>query len=151
MTFVLLFGGDGLSEKLGRRAKMLLPSPIGCSILTPLITGDMNMTDESELWYFMTQQRLAKLGLDVGVPYAGEGRVDEESMFTFSCAERYKHDIVQFMHEAATRDELTDDVIGAFESAWAVWPEDLDAFEQEMIRLRDIADEADANLPMFNR
>ena len=106
---------------------------------------------ESDLWYFMTQQRLAKLGLDVGVPYAGEGRVNEEDMFTFSCPERYKHDIVQFVAVAADRDELTPDIIGAFETAWDVWPEDPDEFEQEMMRLNAIAEEADAKLPMFNR
>ena len=109
------------------------------------------MTDESELWYFMTQQRLAKLGLDVGVPYAGEGRVDEESMFTFSCAERYKHDLTCFMQEADERNEMTEDIVGAFESAWSDWPEDPDEFYHEMRRLSVIADEADANLPMFNR
>ena len=31
----------------------------------------MNVDDnhEHDMWYYMTQQRLAKLGLDVGIPY----------------------------------------------------------------------------------
>lgn len=108
----------------------------------------MNDQNENDLWYVMTQQRLAKLGLDVGVEYAGMGSEMEASLFTFSCPERYKHDIVQFVHEAAEREELTDDIIGAFKNAWPEWRPDQDDFVAEMTRLSEIADAVDAELPL---
>ena len=104
---------------------------------------------EHDMWYIMTQQRLAKLGLDVGVPYTGDQSALPESVFEFSCPERYKHDITHFTADARERGEVTEDLIDALHSVWendGGWLEDPDEFSAEMIRLCDIADKADESI-----
>lgn len=105
---------------------------------------------EHDMWYIMTQQRLAKLGLDVGVPYVGDNSSSlPESVFEFSCRERYKHDITCFIADAGDRDEVTEDIINAVRAVWdndGGWIEDTAEFNAEMARLSDIADKADESI-----